>query len=300
MGPCGPIPSVLHRHRPATPGELIAELADPGPPSTRPRWPTAAATHAAGAGPHQRLVLCDRVVATLIVLRLQLPHQALAVLLGVDRATITRAIGQIRPLLAARGFAVPGQPTLRLPTLADVVAPAAANGVELRIDGTETQVRRPRAHRPGRRAFISGKRKQKHPQAHRGQRRPGPHPVGRGGAPGPPARPDRGQHRGIADLLTQHPGVKVRVDEGYQGLASAFAGQVTAPPRKPAKDAAAELVAACRQARTEQSSRRICVEHAIAEPKHWRSLQRWLGRRESFGETYLAVAGLVSDRAARR
>jgi hypothetical protein len=103
---------------------------------------------------------------------------------------------------------------------------------------------------------------------------------------------------GIADLLTQHPGVKVRVDEGYRGLASAFAEQVTAPPRKPAKDAAAELVAAYRQARTEQSSRRICVEHAIAEHKHWRSLQlqRWLGRRESFGETYLAVAGLVSDR----
>lgn len=92
---------------------------------------------------------------------------------------------------------------------------------------------------------------------------------------------------GIADLLTQHPGVKVRVDEGYRGLASAFAEQVTAPPRKPAKDAAAELVAAYRQARTEQSSRRICVEHAIAEHKHWRSLQlqRRLGRRESFGET---------------
>jgi hypothetical protein len=105
---------------------------------------------------------------------------------------------------------------------------------------------------------------------------------------------------GIADLLTQHPGVKVRVDEATGGLASAFAEQVTAPPRKPAKDAAAELVAAYRQARTEQSSRRICVEHAIAEHKHWRSLQRWLGRRESFGETCLAVAGLVSDRAARR
>jgi hypothetical protein len=55
---------------------------------------------------------------------------------------------------------VPGRPTLRLRTMADVVAYAAANGVELRIDGTKTQVRRPRAHRPGRRAFISGKCKQ--------------------------------------------------------------------------------------------------------------------------------------------
>jgi hypothetical protein len=42
------------------------------------------------------------------------------------------------------------------------------------------------------------------------------------------------------------------------------------------------------------------VEHAIAEHKQWRSLQRWLGRREYLGETYLAVTGLVSDRAARR
>jgi hypothetical protein len=42
------------------------------------------------------------------------------------------------------------------------------------------------------------------------------------------------------------------------------------------------------------------VEHAIAEHKQWRTLQRWLGRREYFGETYLAVAGLVAGRAARR
>jgi hypothetical protein len=30
----------------------------------------------------------------------------------------------------------------------------------LRIDGTEVQVRRPKAGRPGRKAFISGKKKQ--------------------------------------------------------------------------------------------------------------------------------------------
>ncbi|MGW1886634.1 transposase family protein [Streptomyces sp. NPDC001970] len=32
--------------------------------------------------------------------------------------------------------------------------------MRLRIDGTETQVRRPRAGRPGRRAFVSGKKQQ--------------------------------------------------------------------------------------------------------------------------------------------
>ena len=90
-------------------------------------------------------------ITTLVVLRFQLPHAALAVFYGVHRSTITRAVGQIRPLLATRGFAVPGRPGLRLKTLADVFAYAAAEGVTPRIDGTEVQVRRPRAGRPGRR-----------------------------------------------------------------------------------------------------------------------------------------------------
>ena len=40
------------------------------------------------------------------------------------------------------------------------------------------------------------------------------------------------------------------------------------------------------------------MEHANAEHKQWRTLQRFLGRREDFDETYMA--GLVSDRAAER
>jgi transposase len=144
-------------------GDLIAELIDP--------WTAqheAALTQrrgherrrAAGAGPKPQLVFCDRVLVTLVVLRFQLPHQALAVLYGVDRSSVTRAVHEVRPLLARRGFAVPGQPQLRLRTLADVFAYASACGVQLRVDASETQVRRPRAHRPGRRAFVSGKRKQ--------------------------------------------------------------------------------------------------------------------------------------------
>ena len=115
---------------------------------------------APGAGPDHDLPFTDRVIATLVYLRFQLPHAALAVLYRVDRSTITRAVEEIRPLLAARGFAVPGEPGVRLRTLADVFAYAAARGVELRMDGTEVQVRRPRAGKPGRRAFVSGKKKQ--------------------------------------------------------------------------------------------------------------------------------------------
>jgi DDE superfamily endonuclease/Helix-turn-helix of DDE superfamily endonuclease len=255
---------------------------------------------AAGAGPHQRLILGDRVLATLVILRLQLPHQALAVLYGVDRATITRAVHEVRALLAARGFAVADAPGVRLHTLADVFAYAAANGVQLRIDGTETQVRRPRANRPGRRAFVSGSKKQNTIKTTTIS-------DGRGrtlwaGAVRPGRMHDQTavKTEGIEDLLRQHPTVTATVDSGYQGLAKAFGEQVHAPPPKPSKDAPTEELSVYEAARNKQSSRRICVEHAIAEPKQWRCLQRWIGHRQYYAETHLAVAGLVSDRAARR
>jgi DDE superfamily endonuclease/Helix-turn-helix of DDE superfamily endonuclease len=284
-------------------GDLIAELADPwgaGHESALAQRRGHPRRRGAGAGPKPRLAFCDRVLATLVVLRFQLPHQTLAVLYGVDRSTITRAVHEVRPLLATRGFAVPGQPELRLRTLADVFAYADTCGVQLRIDATETQVRRPRAHRPGRRAFVSGKRKQNTIKT----TTCGDH-AGRtlwSGAVRPGRMHDQTavKTEGIADLFAQHPRVKVSVDEGYRGLATAFPDQVLAPPHKPPKDADAEQVARYEQARTRQSSRRICVEHAIAEHKQWRSLQRWIGRRAYYGEAYLAVAGLVSDRTARR
>ncbi|MGW9132210.1 hypothetical protein [Streptomyces sp. NPDC055681] len=48
-------------------------------------------------------------------------------------------------MLAARGFAVPDRPGVRLRTLEDVFAYVKAEDVELRLEGAETQVRRPRA-----------------------------------------------------------------------------------------------------------------------------------------------------------
>ena len=42
------------------------------------------------------------------------------------------------------------------------------------------------------------------------------------------------------------------------------------------------------------------MEHAIADGKNWRPLQRWTGRREYPPETIQAIGSLVSDRAAAR
>jgi hypothetical protein len=255
---------------------------------------------APGAGPDHGLPFAGRVIVTLVYLRFQLPHELLAELYGVHRSTVSRAVGEVRPLLAARGFAVPGEPGVRLRTLADVFAYAAARGVELRLDGTEVQVRRPRAGKPGRRAFVPGKKKQNTKKAtvitgEQGR-------TLRAGAFRPGRMHDQTAvlTEGIAGLFRQFPQVKAKVDAGYRGLAREFPDQVQAPPLKPKKDAPPEETAVYETERHRQSSERICVEHANAEHKQWRTLQRYLGRREDFDETFLAVAGLVSDRAAER
>lgn len=247
-----------------------------------------------GAGARPRLVFTDRLVITLVHLRLGIPHAALAVAYGVDRATITRAIGQIRPLLATRGYATPTG--IRLHTLADVFAYAAAEDVTLRIDATEIRVRRPPAHRPGRRAFVSGKMRQNTIKAT---------VISEGngatiwcGAIRPGRMHDQTALRieGIDPLIDAYPTVEALVDRGYQGLAKDHPGHVIAPPLKLRRDATMEQKTAWEHNRKAQSSQRIPVEHAIAELKWWRVLQRFTGRRELLPETITAIAGLVSDR----
>ncbi|MGW7414568.1 transposase family protein [Streptomyces sp. NPDC054863] len=191
---------------------------------------------AAGAGRKPKLVLFDRLLVTLVHLRHGLPHAVLAEFFDVDRSTVSTAIRQIRPLLAARGFAVPERLGLRLKTLEDVFAYADTEGVELRLDGAETQVRRPQAGRPGRRAFISGKRRQNTIKTTTFS-------DGQGGMllsgvvrPGRMHDQTAVRSEGIAEQFRHRPRVKAEVDSGYQGLAKEFPRQVSAPPKKPKGD----------------------------------------------------------------
>ncbi|OMI84677.1 transposase, partial [Streptomyces sp. M1013] len=74
---------------------------------------------AMGAGAKHRLVFVDRLLATLVHLRHGITHDVLACWFGVDRSTITRAVGEVRPLLAERGCTV--SPDVRLRSLAEVI-----------------------------------------------------------------------------------------------------------------------------------------------------------------------------------
>jgi hypothetical protein len=236
------------------------------------------------------------VLVTLAWLRLALPHQALAVLYGVERSTVSAAIRQVLPLLAGRGFATPSGQRLR--TLADVMAYAAAEGLTIRLDGTEIQVRRRKANRPGRRAFVSGKRKQNTIKATVASDDHG-RPLWSGAIrPGRMHDQTAIRTEGIDNLLDVYADVQLLVDSGYRGLAGTHPNQVIAPPRKPKKDATANEIAAYEAARKAQSSQRIPVEHAIAAIKCWRTLQRFTGRRDLLPHIIRAVTGLSSDRAA--
>ncbi|MEU6366457.1 transposase family protein [Streptomyces sp. NPDC046931] len=70
-----------------------------------------------GAGAKVRPVFVDRLLATLEHLGHGATHDLLACWFDVDRSTVTRAVGEVRPLLAERGCTV--SPGVRLPALAE-------------------------------------------------------------------------------------------------------------------------------------------------------------------------------------
>jgi hypothetical protein len=174
-------------------------------------------------------------LTSLRLTRNPIPHAALAAMYGVHRSTVTRAVTEVRPLLAGRGYATPHGP--RLHTLADVLAYAAAHGIRLCIDGSEITVRRPAAGRPGRRAFVSGKKKASTIKFTKIS-------DGRGrtlwdGAFRPGRMHDQTvRTEGIDALLDHSPDVEAELDAGYRGLRRDYPGQVytcrpSSPPRTP-------------------------------------------------------------------
>ncbi|MFJ6686911.1 transposase family protein [Streptomyces werraensis] len=251
---------------------------------------------AAGAGARHQLVFVDRLVATPIHLRHDLPHSALGLLFGVDRSTVTRAIGEIRALLASRGCAVPDRPGLRLHTPADVLAYAQAEGINLRLDATEVQVRRPPAGHGGRQAFVSGKKKQNTMKATVIADDQGRTLWTDALRPGRMHDATAARNEGIAACFQHFPTVEVLLDDGCPGLRRDHPGQAITPPRKPNKIAFPHVHTAREQARHKHSSKRITVEHALADHKRCKQLTRWTHRREVLPATYRAIAGLVSNR----
>ncbi|WP_219997169.1 helix-turn-helix domain-containing protein [Streptomyces griseorubiginosus] len=128
--------------------ELVAEVGPLWHEQRQARLTARPRRRAVGAGTKHKFVLVDRLLATSVSLRHGTTHDVLACWFGVDRSTITRAIGEVRPLLAQRGYTV--APDVPLRTLAEVVEYLGLDGRTGIIDGTEIRVRaRPQAARTG-------------------------------------------------------------------------------------------------------------------------------------------------------
>lgn len=183
---------------------------------------------AVGAGAKHSLVFIDRLLATLVFLRHGVTYDVLACWFGVDRSTVTRAIGEVRPLLAEQGCTV--SPHVRLRTLAEVVGHLGETGKTGIIDGTEIRVRRPAVGRKDRGKFISGKNKQNAVKAMvftDGDRRllfcsPT--------EPGSRADITHARELGLVKLLADGSAVEILADAGYQGLGAQTGGRVVTTP----------------------------------------------------------------------
>ncbi|MEV5486244.1 MULTISPECIES: transposase family protein [Streptomyces] len=246
-----------------------------------------------GAGAKHRLVFVDRLLVTLVHLRHGTTHDVLACWFGVDRSTVTRAVGEVRPLLAERGCTV--TPGIRLRTLAEVVDHLGASGGTGIIDGSEIRVRRPAVGRKDRDKFISGKSKQNAVKTMVVTDEDGRVLFCSPTKPGSCADITHARQLGLVKLLADGPAVEILADAGYQGLGAQTGGRVVTPPhRKFKKNAPGWYEEMYERQRKAHSSRRIRDEHGIAHLKNWRALARHLGRREHMSDTIQAVAGLLS------
>ncbi len=248
---------------------------------------------AVGAGARHRLVFVDRLLATLVHLRHATTHDVLACWFGVDRSTITRAIAEVRPLLAERGCTVSSG--VRLRTLAEVIDHLGADGKTGIIDGTEIRVRRPAAGRKDRDRFTSGKSKQNAVKTMVVTDGDGRVLFCSPTRPGSCADITHARQLGLVKLLADGPAVEILADAGYQGLGAQTGGRVITPPHRKFKKNTPDWYEEMHERqRKAHSSRRIRVEHGIAHLKNWRVLARHLGRREHMSDTVQAVAGLLS------
>ncbi|MEW9512814.1 transposase family protein [Streptomyces bacillaris] len=194
--------------------ELVAEVGPLWHERHQAKLASRPRKRAVGAGAKHRLVFVDRLLATLVHLRHGVTHDVLACWFGVDRSTVTRAVGEVRPLLAERGCTI--SPDVRLRTLAEVIGHLGETGKTGIIDGTEIRVRRPAVGRKDRDKFISGKNKQNAVKAMVLTDEHGRLLFCSPTRPGSCADITHARALGLVKLLADGPAVEILADAGYR------------------------------------------------------------------------------------
>ncbi|MFJ7261242.1 transposase family protein [Streptomyces globosus] len=233
-----------HRRITGLSADVIAELvAEAGPlwhEQHRAGLESRRRQRAVDAGAKHRLVFLDRLLAAPVHLRHGATHDVLACWFGVHRSTITRAIGEVRPLLATRGCTIAAGSRLR--TLAEVIDHLGVSGQTGITDGTEIRVRRPAVGRKDREKFISGKNEQNAVKAMVLTDTSGRLLLCSPAQPASCADITHARQLGLVKHLSGGPAVEILADAGYQGLGAQTGGRVVTPPHPQVQEEPAGVV----------------------------------------------------------
>lgn len=276
---------------------------------------------APGGGAKARYAVRERLLMTLIWLRLYVTCEAMGVLFAVDKSTVSRYTGPILAILRDLGWETLGWPTEAQDLVGQsgeppsgpdpgtgeppggVGAPApesspgrAAGDLVAIIDATEQRVHRSQ-HYATQKAHYSGKKK-----AHTRKTQVVVNERGRirdisASVPGAMHDLTLCRESKLAERLP--PDISVMGDSGYQGLQDDLPNHSVALPYRASRG---HPLSAEQKLHNHEISRiRIVVENTIAEVKHFHVLADvFRHARQAYDSVMLAVAGIINRRIDRR
>jgi IS5 family transposase len=253
---------------------------------------------AIGGGSDYKLGLQERLLMTLIWLRLYLTTEALGFFFGVSKSTASRNTRNVLPVLCRLGDSTLGWPEPPKRGQGKNVAQALQAYPDLYalVDATEQAVRRPQAE-PSQRAHYSGKKKRhtrktqiivnEHGQIrHLSQSTPGSvHDL------------KHFRQSGAKKLIPTE--TTVGGDAGYDGLGNDLADHSVITPFKARRNH--PLNEEQKLLNREFARLRIVVENTLCQLKHFKVLaDRFRHTLAGYDDAFRAVVALVNPRIARR
>jgi len=275
--------------------DLLADLRPRDEAARQERYVATPRRRAPGGGAKPRYALRERLLMTLVWLRLYLTGDAVGVLFAVDKSTVSRDTRSLLRLLREQGRDTLGWPEEAQALLDEADEADEADGVAI-IDATEQRVERARDHAT-QQAHDAGKKK-----AHtrktlivvneRGRLRSVSPSV-------PGATHDVTLLRQCGTLEEIPSTLSLRADSGFQGLHNDAPERSVALPYKGSK--AHPLTPEQKRHNAHLSRIRIVVENTLAAMKHVRILADVFRHPLTlYDGIVVSIAGLVTRRADQR
>lgn len=297
---------------------LLAEVAPRYRAAEQKRFARQERQRAPGGGLKSRHDLAERLLMTMVWLRLYLTCEAVGVLFGVDKSTVSRHTGPILRILCDLGVDTLGWPEEAQALVATTDPPSDSSGGAAPSepnDGDPPSVKRPdgadlvaiidateqrieRSHDfATQKAHYSGKKKAHTRKTQltvneQGRIRDVSHSV-------PGSLHDINLFRQSGTLERLPPEITVMADSGYQGIQDDMPDRSVALPYRASRGH--PLIPEQKLHNHDISSIRVVVENTIAALKHFRSLADVFRHAvDRYDNVILAIVGIVNRRLDKR